>query len=320
MEDKIYKRKILILYIACGVVIYILGLLTGLLIAGRKHRPIAIFVTDKAWELGTNKEVGTLVEDNFWRFARSSYILIGDYPNYQYYKIVNEVPRHNFNIENFYIEEGTDRMYYHDDAGHRESTIVIDVSTFQTDIDWEAVKDSGIDMAIIRVGYRGYGTGALVEDEMFRSHYEGAVDAGVKVGVYFFSQALNTAEGVEEAEFVLDTIKDLKIEGPVVIDSEGLYVDDETRTDGLGIDERTDSVVGFLDTVREAGYEPMIYANRNWFVQELDMKRLGEYKLWLALYANNLAFPYQIAGWQYTSEGHVEGIAEAVDLNVWFQD
>ena len=314
------KKNIkIIISIACGIVILLIGIVIGLIISKGIHRPQAVITTDKKWELGENEELSGLVEDNFWRFARASYILIGDYPDYEFYKIVKEVPRHDFDIDNFYIDDDSDKMYYHDAEGNRQSSIVIDVSTYQAEIDWEEVKASGIDMAIIRVGYRGYGTGAIVADELFESHCEGAIEAGLDVGVYFFSQAINENEGIEEAEFVLDMINGYNINGPVVIDTECLYVDEETRTDNLGIDDRTDSVVGFCETIKEAGYEPMIYANRNWFVQNLDMTRLGEYKLWLALYANNLAFPYKIAGWQYTSEGSVPGIDGAVDLNVWFE-
>lgn len=315
------REKIkLIINIACGVAIFFIGVWVGLLFGKAKNCPVAVLASDRQWELGKNDELSGLVEDNFWKFARASYILLGDYPDYEFYKIVEEIPRNSFDIENFYIDDESDKMYYHDDAGNRKSRIVVDVSTFQSAIDWAAVKASGIDMAIIRVGYRGYGTGAVVLDEMFENHCEGALEAGLKVGVYFFSQAINRAEGVEEAEFVLDTISRYNIEGPVVIDTEYLYVDDETRTENLEVDKRTDAVVGFCETVKAAAYEPMIYANRNWFVQELDLTRLGEYKLWLALYANSLAFPYEIAGWQYTSEGYVPGIEGNVDLNVWFEE
>lgn len=311
--------KIIILSI-CGVALFGMGLLVGLLVGKLKVRPVPVITTDKSWSISEDGELSDMIEDNFWRFARASYVLIGDYPDYQFYKIVKEVPRHDFDLENFYIDDDSDKMYYHDDKGNRKSSIVIDVSTFQQEIDWKEVKAAGIDMAIIRVGYRGYGTGAIVEDEMFENHCEGAIKAGLKVGVYFFSQALNKEEGIEEAEFVLDTIKKYKVEGPIVIDTEDLFVDDETRTDNLSIEDRTDSVVGFCETVKKAGHEPMIYANRNWFVQCLDMSKFGDYKLWLALYANNLAFPYRIAGWQYSSEGYVPGVEGNVDLSVWFED
>lgn len=309
--------QVILAVIAAWIMLGI-GILIGIKIDKDRYNPVAVITTQKSWTI-TRGEEGDLVEDNFWRFARMSYILVGDYPDYQFYKIVSEVPRNDFDAENFYIEDGTDKMYYHDDQGNRTSSIVIDVSTFQTYIDWEAVKSAGVNMAIIRVAYRGYGTGRILEDDLFRDHIEGALDAGLKVGVYFFSQAINYAEGVEEAQFTLDIIREYDVQGPVVIDTEYVYADD-TRTENLGVDERTDGIVGFCETVKAAGYEPMIYASRNWFAQALDMTRLGDYKLWLAFYSNSFAFPYEIAGWQYTGNGTIDGINGDVDLNVWFDE
>lgn len=303
--------SIIVAWIMLGI-----GILIGMKINSNKYNPVPVLTTEKTWTVERG-EIGDLVEDNFWKFARMSYILVGDYPNYEFYKIVPEVARNNFNAENFYIEEGTDKMYYHDEAGNKKSKIVIDVSTFQAYIDWEAVKAAGVDLAIIRVAYRGYGTGRILEDDLFRTHIEGALEAGLEVGVYFFSQAINYEEGCEEARFALDIIKEYDVKGPVVIDTEYVYADD-TRTEDLTVDARTDSVVGFCETVKAAGYDPMIYASRYWFAQALDMTRLGDYKLWLAFYSDSFAFPYQIEGWQYTGNGTIDGIDGDVDLNVWY--
>ena len=170
---------------------------------------------------------------------------------------------------------------------------------------------------MVRVGFRGYGSGKIVLDDMFEEHTDNAIKAGLKVGVYFFSQAVNYDEGVEEARFALDAIRKYRITGPVAIDTE--YIDaEDARTADLSIDDRTDGVVGFCETVKQAGYTPMIYASRNWFVQSLDMTRLGDYKLWLAHYTNQTDFPYLYTGWQYTDAGEIPGIYGSVDLNVWF--
>ena len=270
------------------------------------------------WTMYESQE-GSAIYDNYWRFIYASYILVGSPPDYELYKIVKEVPRHEYDLENFYIEEQDDVMYYHSDDGARESYVAIDVSSFQSSIDWEAVKADGVDAVMIRVGYRGYGSeGKLVIDDMFVEHIEGATAAGLKVGVYFFSQALNYNEGVEEARFALAAIREYNITCPVVIDTE-LIEADGARTEGLDVAARTDGIVGFCETVKEAGYTPMIYANRNWYVQCLDMRRLGEYKLWLAHYVNQPDFPYEFTGWQYTNEGSVDGISGSVDMNVWFE-
>lgn len=313
------KRALkIILYIFIAWIILGIGILIGMSINKKinEEYPKMKLVPSKSWEIKAG-DIAALTEDNYWKFVKQAYILVGRYPDYQYYKIVKEIPRNNFIQENFYIEED-DKMYYHDDDGNRKSTLVIDVSTYQANIDWESVKEAGVDMAIIRVGFRGYGqAGKILQDQRFEEHVEGALEAGLKVGVYFFSQAINYDEGVEEARFALDCIADYDIEGPVVIDTEGIY-DEEARTYNLDIESRTDSVIAFCDTVEEAGYTPMIYANRNWFVQDLDLTRLGKYRLWVASYSNTLDFPYMISGWQYTGDGTIEGVNGPVDLNVWF--
>ena len=259
---------------------------------------------------------GEIINDNFWRFVDARYVLVGMPPDCQFYKIVSEVPRHDYDVESFYAEDG-DVIYYHDENGRKASTVAIDLSTFQTDIDWDKVKASGVEVVMVRVGFRGYGSGKIVLDDMFEEHTENAINAGLKVGVYFFSQAVNYDEGVEEARFALDAIREYRITGPVAIDTE--YIDaEDARTAELSIDDRTDGVVGFCETVKQAGYTPMIYASRNWFVQCLDMTRLGDYKLWLAHYTNQTDFPYLYTGWQYTDAGEISGISGSVDLNVWF--
>ena len=165
----------------------------------------------------------------------------------------------------------------------------------------------------------GYGAeGKLVLDDMFTQHIEGAQSVGLPVGVYFFTQALNYEEGAAEAQFVLEAIKDYSVTYPVIIDTEMLDVA-EARTYGQSVSDRTDAVIGFCETIKTAGYVPMVYANRNWYVQSLDMTRLGDYELWLAHYTNQTDFPYRFIGWQYTSEGQVAGIPGSVDMNVWFR-
>lgn len=120
------------------------------------------------------------------------------------------------------------------------------------------------------------------------------------VGVYFYTQAVSYDEGVEEAQYVLQNIADYKISYPVVIDTEKMEAEG-ARANDISNEERTDAIVGFCETIKDAGYTPMIYANRNWYAQNLDMDRLGDYQLWLAQYSNVPDFPYLFTGWQYTS-------------------
>lgn len=312
---KISLRKVLLALSSVGLLLSA-GVIIGININFSRLSPVFI-VTENAYTLEKSAE-GQLVEDNFWRFARASYILIGNPPDCEFYKIVSQVPRHDYDVDSFYIDDESSCMYYHDGLGQRQSKLAIDVSSHQSAIDWEAVKDAGVSVAMIRVGYRGYGTGVIVKDESFDMHISGALDAGLDVGVYFFSQAVNHDEGVEEARYVLNIIENYDISSPVVIDTE--YVaDEEARTWGLDVDSRTDAVTGFCDTVKAAGYEAMIYSNRNWYAQSLDMTRLGDYRLWVAQYGNQPDFPYKFDGWQYTESGELDGVNGNVDINVWLE-
>lgn len=314
MKNTIIKG---IFVIASCALLIAIGVIIGVNIKRESNKPVIAEVGDRTWTLGESEQK-PLIEENYWNFIYASYILIGTPPDCEYYKIVSEVERHDYEVENFYVDDGSDKMYYHDAEGSRLTSIAIDISAFQPNIDWAQVKAAGVDIVMIRVGYRGYGSGKIVLDDMFETHVKGALEAGLQVGVYFFSQALNYDEGVEEANFVIDAIKDYNITCPVAIDTEFLDATD-ARTNGLDIASRTDSIIGFCETVKAAGYIPMIYSNRNWYVQSLDMSRLGDYRLWLAHYSNQPDFPYKYVGWQYTDQGTLSGVDGSVDLNVWFK-
>ncbi len=303
---------------AIAVVLVLIGLVIGINIGkSRRHKPALVGRDGYTWSLQPGAE-SQMIYANFWQFAQASYVLVGDIPNCQFYKIVKEVPRNDFQTDDFYMEDGDSTiMAYHNAEGERISELAVDISSYQPDLDWDVLKQAGVTIAFIRVGYRGYGSeGKLVADDMFQTHIEAAKAAGIKVGIYFYSQAVNYEEGVAEAQFALDLASDYTLDMPVVIDTEEVYAD-EARTADITVDERTDGVVGFCETVKNAGYVPMIYSHRNWFVQKLDMTRLGGYKLWLAHYANQPDFPYLYAGWQYTGSGTIAGIGQEIDLNVW---
>ena len=152
---------------------------------------------------------------------------------------------------------------------------------------------------------------------MFRSHVEGALTAGLDVGVYFFSQAVNQPEAEEEAQFVLERIRDCDIKGPVVYDTEEIK-NDTARTDNLDGKAFTDHCITFCDAVKAAGYETMIYANMKWMAFTLDLTRLTDYEKWYADYEPLPQCPYEISMWQYTETGQVPGINGNVDMNLWF--
>lgn len=193
----------------------------------------------------------------------------------------------------------------------------IDVSKFQGKIDWQQVKNAGVEFVILRLGIRGYGTGELKMDERFADNYHGATQAGIKVGVYFFSAAVNETEAVEEADFVLRALQGLTIEMPVVFDTEPILYDD-ARTDNLTPDQLTEITSAFCDRIRANGYEPMIYANAKRFTTVLHLEQLEDYDKWLADYRDTPDYPYAFKMWQFTEKGSVPGIEGNVDIDLYF--
>ena len=197
------------------------------------------------------------------------------------------------------------------------SKLGIDVSSYQGDIDWNAVKESGVDFAFIRCGFRGYGSGELVTDKYFDKNVQGAQAAGVNVGVYFYSQAVTKAEAIEEAELTLSLIGDYKLTYPVVYDWE-MVPEDTARTDHIGVDDLTDCTIAFCDTIRDAGFIPMVYQNKRTSLLKLDLPRLQKYDFWLAEYNDRASYYYDYRIWQYCSDGYVPGIEGVVDMNICF--
>lgn len=194
----------------------------------------------------------------------------------------------------------------------------IDVSKWNKEIDWEKVKDAGIEFAIIRCGYRGASSGALVLDPMYKRNIEGAIEAGIPVGVYFFTQALDEVEAVEEASMVISLIEDYDVDYPVFLDSES--AGGRGRADALDAEERTKIHKAFLETIASAGYETGIYGSRNWLNDEVDMTQVSEYRTWLAEYSDIPVYDKYYHMWQYTSKGSVDGIETRVDLNLCYMN
>ena len=196
-----------------------------------------------------------------------------------------------------------------------DAKLGIDVSRWNEEINWEKVKEAGIQYAILRVGYRGSVTGALVEDWYFKQNIEGAAKAGMPVGLYFFTQAVNEVEAVEEASMVLALCKEYDIKYPIFIDTEGAGGDG--RADKLTPDQRTAVCQAFCQTIRNAGYEAGIYASKNWFNNNLKTEILPDnIYFWLAEYGNSVTYEGKYHLWQYTSSGRVNGIEGRVDLNL----
>ena len=194
----------------------------------------------------------------------------------------------------------------------------VDVSAFQGKIDWKKVKQSGIDFAMIRLGYRGYESGKLVEDEYAKANLKGAAEAGLRIGAYFFSQALNIRETDQEIQFMLKILGDAKLDMPIVLDWE--IPANTARTRNMDAGTLTDIQRHFCGQMRDQGYQPMIYFN--WYQSEhlYVLHDLEEYPFWLALYQDRMTYPWKIEMWQYTDKGRVPGINGNVDLNVYMPD
>lgn len=206
------------------------------------------------------------------------------------------------------------RVSYEKD-GKRAKTGV-DVSTYQKDIDWQAAAADGIDFAILRLGYRGYTEGGLFMDETFYQNLQGAADAGLEIGVYFFSQAVTPEEAEAEAAYVLNAIEGYEITYPITFDWEPVSPGQGARTDSLDNDTLTRCAAAFCAKVEGAGYTAAVYFNQSLGYLRYDLRELTEYVLWLAEYDNKPDFYYHFDLWQYTHTGQVAGIEGDVDLDL----
>lgn len=189
----------------------------------------------------------------------------------------------------------------------------IDVSTWNGTIDWSKVAKSGVTFAIIRCGFRGTTVGGLVQDNKFETNIKNATDAGIKVGVYFFTQAITEAEAVEEASMCLSLVEGKKIKYPIFIDVESAT---NGRANGLSKDQRTAIVKAFCKTIANGGYNAGIYANKNWLNNYLNTSELTGYTIWLAQYSAQATYNttrYDL--WQYSNQGSISGISGNVDLD-----
>ena len=191
----------------------------------------------------------------------------------------------------------------------------VDVSAHQGDIDWAAVKKSGIEFAIIRLGYRGYGSGKLVEDEYAKKNLQAAKEAGLKIGAYFFSQALDIKETDEEIQFMLNMLADVDLDMPLVLDWE--IPAEDARTKNMDARTLTDIQLHFCGQMKKMGYQPMVYFNWHQSENLYYLSELEDYPFWLALYQDRMTYPWKVEMWQWTSSGKVPGIQGNVDINVF---
>ena len=191
----------------------------------------------------------------------------------------------------------------------------IDVASHQGEIDWQAVRQAGIEFAILQIGYRGYTQGGLNVDERFEENYQGAKEQGIRIGVYFYAQAISREEALQEADFVLRTLDGRELDLPVFYDWEEVA---EGRTGG-----RANASVGeyaglFCQRVADAGYQAGVYFNQSYGLTIMQLETLTDYVFWLAEYRGWQSFGYEVAFWQYTGQGYVDGIGTNVDRNLMY--
>ena len=228
--------------------------------------------------------------------------------------IYSDAKKHSYNWD--YLINDSSGISYNDSKYTIRKGI--DVSYYQSNIDWDKVKNAGYDFAIIRIGYRGYGSsGVLKADTAFIKHIEGAQKAGIDVGVYFFAQAISEQEALEEANFVLEALKGYELQLPVVYDPE-LIRNEDARTNNVSGEQFTKNTIVFCNAIKDAGFEPMVYSNMFWEAFLFDMTQLQDYPIWYADYETIPQTPYDFTMWQYSEKGIVDGIEGNVDLNIWF--
>ncbi len=237
---------------------------------------------------------------------------------YAWVPILADVEQHNYRKSGFNVDERS-RMSYTDENGQESSYFGIDVSSYQGGIDWQLVREDGVEFAFIRAGFRGYGEdGRLCADENFNANYDGAHSAGIDTGVYFFSQAVSPEEAVEEAEFLLDILDGRPLEYPIVFDWETVFVADgeePPRTEDVMPQALTLSAIAFCETIEDAGYKSMIYTNKKQAVLKYDLRQLKKYPIWFAYYDTELNYCYKFDVWQYGT-ALVDGIDGEVNVNI----
>ncbi len=214
--------------------------------------------------------------------------------------------------KDLFVPDGDFIKYDDDDY---TTHIGIDISKFQGNVDFEKVKESGVEFVIIRAAYRGYSKGNIKTDPYFERNITNALSAGLDVGAYFYSQAINEEEAREEALYILDLADGRELNMGIVYDPESV-LDDVARTDNLTKEQFTLNSQAFLSTISENGYKPVLYCNMLWEAFNLNLSELKEYDIWYADYESKPQTPYAFSMWQYTNEGRVPGVSGDVDINI----
>jgi len=236
---------------------------------------------------------------------------------YNFAEINDNLAKSIIDNDKISIDDKTGYYSYEDD--NYESVAGVDLSVYQGDVDFSKVKNAGFDYCMLRVGYRTYGGGVVTADANFETYVSDALKNNLDVGVYFFTSAISTAEAKEEAQFVLDAIKPYNITYPVVVDVEEI-VSGTSRQESLSVEELTEIVKTFCETIEDAGYDVMIYSNLKGFIANVNLEELEDYDKWFANYDTTPYYPYKFTMWQYSQSGSVDGIDGDVDLDIYLKE
>lgn len=244
----------------------------------------------------------TLVVD---RDGKEEWVLISPY-----------LPKHEYDFTKLVCQ--SELMKYYED-GKQVSFVGVDISEAEGYVDFNKLKKAGIDFVMLRAGARGYSSGQLVLDEYFSDNIKRATDAKLEVGLYFFSQAINEVEAVQEAQVVLNLLEGYNIRYPVAFDME--YVSNDTsRVEAVSRADKTTIAKAFLDMIKAAGYEPVIYGDKQWLIKQIDLSKLTGYDVWLSQLEDVPDYPYRFSMWQYSRDGSIDGISGNANLNISFID
>jgi len=308
-------------------IVLIMTMVFSFAACGKKNSDISAKPEEKTIEISETEILKNFENSiGMWEFAQTffddMFIYKNEFGTWAYKDVDKSLPMNNYdwkNLRHAGVIDGTEWEYY--EGTDLKSIKGIDISEYNKIDDWNKVKADGVEFVMVRAGYRGYSTGKFKEDAKFVENVQGAADADINVGVYFVTQAINVAEAIEEADWVIDRIKETYrvITYPIALDLEDTN-SDKARTDNLSSAERTEIIRAFCDRLIERGYTPMLYSNVRWYLDEMDLADLTEYSKWFAQYFNKPFFPYEFQIWQYTSSGKVDGISGNVDLNLCMYD
>lgn len=230
--------------------------------------------------------------------------------------ISEDIPQNDYNYANLKYQKPVMNYY---EEGKIVSKCGADISANQGDVDFAKLKKAGCDFVMIKIGARGYSSGNIVFDEKYKDNLKAAKKAGLDIGVYFCSQAVDKSEAREEADELLDAIADYDIKYPIAFVMETVE-DDMARIEALDVESRTSIAKAFLDRVYDDGYDAMIYGDKEWLLTMVDMERLSDYDVWYAQDSKDPDYPYEFGMWQYDSNASINGVSGKVALSMSFQD